>query len=154
MKKLFISAVVLIAFLISAALSHAAALGTCLDTYASLSADKMVVTFTCTASVDDASFPSTSTSATSLKGFYITEVRTNPGTAPTTGYDIVLNDSDGIDLMGGTLADRSATASERAVPLLATNWYGKTMIDGVVTLVITNNSVNSATVTVKVFLVK
>jgi hypothetical protein len=116
-----------------------------------------ILTFTCTASADDASFPSTATSTANtaeIEGHYITEVRTNPGTAPTTLYDIVINDTDGIDMMGGTLADRSATLSQRAIPALATGIYGGSAIDGALTLVITNNSVNSATVVVKVFLTR
>jgi len=114
------------------------------------------LTFSRVASADDASFPSTATTQTitdQIAGRYITEVRTNPGaTAPQALYDIVLNDTDGIDLMGGTLADRSATASERAIPALATGIYGGTPIDGALTLAITNNNVNSALSVIKIFL--
>lgn len=114
-----------------------------------------VLTFTCTADSSDGSFPSTDTSSAitaAIKGMSITEVRTNPGsTAPTANYDIVLNDTDGIDLMGGALANRSATASERVVPVVQTGIYGDSPVDGAITLAITNNSVNSATLTVKVF---
>lgn len=118
-----------------------------------------VLTFTCTAAADDATFPSTATNAAitaAIEGMYIVEVRTNPGaTAPQAAYDIVLNDTDGIDVMGGSLADRSATASERAIPMLVTGGtYGSTLIDGALTLVITNNNVNSAIVVVKVFLTR
>lgn len=118
-----------------------------------------VLTFTCTASADAATYPSTDTSTeitAAILGMCIAEVRTNPGgTAPTAAYDIVINDTDGIDLMGGALANRSATASERVVPALnAVGTYGSTLIDGTLTLVITNNAVNSAGIVVKVFLTR
>lgn len=115
-----------------------------------------VLTFTCTADANNGSFPSTATSTditTAIKGLHLVEVRTNPGaTAPQAAYDIVLNDADGIDLMGGKLADRSATASEAAAPAIATGVYWPRAIDGALTLVITNNNVNSAVIVVKVFL--
>jgi len=54
---------------------------------------------------------------------YITAIETIPGvngdkttTCPTTLYDIVLNDSYGYDLAGGSLADRSASLAEKVVP--------------------------------------
>lgn len=115
-----------------------------------------VLTFSCVADASDGSYPSTATSDTitgAIKGFYVTEARTSPGLpAPTTLYDIVLNDAAAIDLMGGTLANRSATLPERAIPMLASGIYGATAVDGAVTLVITNNVVQSAATTVKVFL--
>jgi len=114
-------------------------------------------------SADDGTVPSTATSTAitaAIEGMCIYEVITNPGdgaAAPTTLYDIVLNDADGIDLMGGTLANRSATASERAVPLLMTTTLGTeiagcAMVNGAMTPVVTNQAVHSATWTVKVFL--
>lgn len=40
-------------------------------------------------------------------------VCTDPGaTAPTADWDVALNDSDGVDLLAGQGADRSATATE------------------------------------------
>lgn len=114
------------------------------------------LTFTWTGAAAGGAVPNETTTTEitkAIKGMYITEVRTNPGaTAPTTLYDIVLNDADGIDLMGGTLADRSATVSERAIPALSTGVYGATMITSTLTMVITNQAVNSATGTVKVYL--
>jgi len=135
-----------------------AAAGTCTQAYALIpSSNISTITFTCIASADDQSFPSTATSTeitAAIKGMYIIEARTNPGTAPTANYDIVLNDADGIDLMGGTMADRSATVSQRSIPALSTGVYGGTAVDGAITLVITGNSVNSAVVVVKVFLTR
>ena len=154
MKKIF-CAVFILALLLPAIAFGAVAPGTVTISYDSPSDNTLVVTFSCVGSADDGSFPATSTSATTLRGFYITEVRTNPGsTAPQADYDIAINDSDGIDLMGGTLANRSATLSERAVPLLTTGAYGVTPIDGAITLAVTGNNVHSAITVVKVFLLK
>jgi hypothetical protein len=118
--------------------------------------EKYVVTFAWTGSADDGTVPSTVTNSiisALLKGKYITEVRTYPGTTgPTTLYDIELQDSLGFDVMGGSLHDRSATVKERAIPVMITGIYGGTMLDGALTLAITNNSVHSATGTVKIFL--
>lgn len=47
------------------------------------------------------------------QGAYLYRVITDPGaTAPDADYDIVLNDAYGFDVMEGTLANRSATATE------------------------------------------
>ena len=159
MKRITLILALALALLFPSSLWAAAAPGTVTQaiSYTQNPAIK-VLTFTCTASADDASFPSTATSAANtaeIEGHYIIEVRTNPGTvAPQALYDIVLNDTDGIDIMGGTLANRSATVSERAIPALATGIYGGTAIDGALTLVITGNNVNSAVTVVKVFLTR
>jgi len=160
MKRIIFTIALALALLPSS-LWAAAAPGTCTQAFsevysASGPTQLATLTFTCTASADDASFPSTATSSTitdQIAGRKILEVRTNPGaTAPQALYDIVLNDSDGIDLMGGTLADRSATASQRAIPALATGIYGGSAITGALTLAITNNNVNSAVTVITVIL--
>ena len=114
-----------------------------------------VLTFNCVASADLATFPATTIDADTiarLKGYNLVEGRTNPGaTAPQAAYDITLTDSDGIDLMGGRMADRSATASEAAVPEIASGVPWPRPVDGALTLTITNNNVNSAIVVAKFF---
>lgn len=86
---------------------------------------------------------------------YVFMVVTNPGaTAPTALYDITLTDADGVDIMGGTLADRSATASEQAVPAVSTGLYGGRYVIGGLTLNISNNSVNSATGTLVLYVAR
>ena len=78
---------------------------------------------------------------------YVFLVTTNPGTtAPTANYDITLTDTDGVDIMAGDLADRSATVSEQEDAA-----YGSRYVEGILTLTITNNSVNSAVGTVNVY---
>jgi hypothetical protein len=85
---------------------------------------------------------------------WITKVITDPGaTAPTADYDLTLSDPDGVDVMGGELNDRSATVSEQAMPLVGSA-YGPVRVDGILTLSGSNNSVNSAEVTVKVHVSK
>lgn len=158
--KRVLFALAILAALLPASLWGAAA-GTCTQTFSEVYSASGptpigVLTFTCTASADDASYPSTATSQTitdQIAGRYIIEARTNPGsTAPTANYDIVLNDTDGIDLMGGMLANRSATASEAAQPAIASGVYWPRPIDGALTIAITNNAVNSAVTVTKFFL--
>lgn len=136
----------------------AATPGTCTQKLDKYSVTGMrVLTFTCTAG-DAGAYPSTATSAaitTDIAGYYLTEVRTNPGTTgPQAAYDIVLNDANGIDLMGGTLADRSNSASEAAPPAIATGVYWPRLIAGALTLVITNNNVASAVTVITVLLAR
>lgn len=131
--------------------------GTITQTYATIpNSNISVLTFTCTADAAAATFPDTATSdaiTAAIKGLYITEVRTNPGTtAPTDDYDIVIKDADGIDLMGGSLLNRDTSNSEAAAPAIATGVYWQRPVDGALTISITGNAVNSAVVVVKVFL--
>jgi len=86
-----------------------------------------------------------------LKGLAY-QAETNPGsTAPTAAYDITITNAGGNDIMGGALADRSATATERAAPVLASGTEYPAAINGPLTLNITNNSVNAATGTVVLY---
>lgn len=86
---------------------------------------------------------------------YVFMVVTNPGgTAPTAAYDITITDADGVDIMGGTLANRSATASEQAVPAVSTGIYGGRYVTTAPTLTIANNSVNGATGTVVIYVAR
>lgn len=161
MRKLILAGLLVLATVAALPLiASAAAVGTCTQSILNVGNQTggKVVTFSCVASADDASFPSTATDTAitaAINGLFIAEVRTNPGgTAPTNLYDMVLNDTDGIDLMGGALADRLTATSQRAIPILATGVYGTTMVDGALTLVITNNLVNSAIAVVKVLLTR
>jgi hypothetical protein len=70
-----------------------------------------------------------------IAGKYIVTVTTNPDNtnAPTASYDITITDEDGIDVMGGALQDRSATASEQTVPALLSGVYLPRPITGTLT---------------------
>lgn len=71
---------------------------------------------------------------------------TKPGTTnPTALYDLTLTDSDSIDVMGGTLADRSATLAEQVTSVVR-------YVRGKLTLNLSNNSVNTAQGTVTVYI--
>jgi len=123
-------------------------------------ANLQVVTFTWTADAAAATIPSTATTdaiTAAIIGWYVWAIETDPGsTAPTAAYDIVLNDANGFDIAGGQLANRSATATEKVIPKLdaTTSLYGAHLVNSALTLVITNNLVNSATGTVKLILTK
>ena len=90
---------------------------------------------TCTISANDAKV---------LKGLYCVLGTSKPGTVqPTASYDITLVDSQGIDIMGSSMVDRSATAAEQAKPAIST-LAGRRLVDSTLTLTIVNNSVDSA----------
>ena len=117
---------------------------------------KYIWTLTWTADAADHTVPNTAMSADILavvEGFYIEKVTTNPGaTAPTDDYDITIEDTDGVDLMGGALLNRDTSTSESAYPIVATGVYGAVPFDGAPTVKWAGNSVNSATGTIKIFL--
>ena len=111
----------------------------------------MLLTIIWTAADNDGTVPATPTSATinpQIEGWWITKVITHPGSgaaAPTDKYDITLVDMDGLDIAAGTLVDRSSTVPEQATMAvqIGTNGFTFTLV---------NNSVNSATGVVKLFL--
>ena len=93
--------------------------------------------------------------ATALPEFqgWVFQFITDPGaTAPTTLYDITLPDVDALDVSGGTLMNRSATVTERAMPLIATSTYGAWWINSVLTFTLANNSVSAATGTLRIYI--
>jgi hypothetical protein len=82
-----------------------------------------------------------------LQGRYIVEVITIPGAgaaAPTDQYDVTLIEPYTTDVMGGTLLNRSDTATERARPLPDPTKYSG-LIPGVLTFTLINNTNASAT---------
>jgi len=84
---------------------------------------------------------------------YLMLVETDPSaTAPTADYDIVLNDANGIDVMGGALGDRSATATELTMPLLNGN-YTMLPVPGTLTMDVTNAG-NSKSGTIRIYFVR
>lgn len=112
-----------------------------------------VITANCTADAADGSFPATVLARTgadlaNTDGLWLQQMVTNPGsTAPQDNYDITITDVDGVDLLGGAGANRDTANSEVAFPTITAR-----PLNGNITLTITNNNVNSATVVVKVFL--
>ena len=77
------------------------AAGTVTQTWATVSSNTYLLTFTCTADVSAKTYPATD-SKHAIDG-YVFLVITDPGTtSPTDDYDITLNDDNGIDIMGGS----------------------------------------------------
>ena len=147
MKK-FIKISLIILSLIFMAQSAFAA-GTVTTTITAMTTNTTKIVFSWTADASDGSVPATATTQT-IDG-YVVLVITNPGgTAPTDNYDITLTDADSVDIMGGALGNRDTSASEHAVPKIG-DIYGGRWVTGTITLNITNNSVNSATGTVTIY---
>lgn len=93
---------------------------------------KIVITW------DDTGGDGISKDLTGLYNGWITVADTNPGTtAPDADYDIAIQNTDGIDIMAGTLVNRHTTTSERVT--LSNPAYNL----GVLTLVITNQTAAS-----------
>jgi hypothetical protein len=110
--------------------------------------NKVVVSFIADAA--DGSIPDTS--LTNLAG-YIMKIVTNPGaTAPTDNWDFVLNDSDGVDVLGGAGANRDTANSEQVYPTISGATIPVWLEKGTYTLAMSGNSVNSATGTVTLYL--
>jgi hypothetical protein len=142
MKKVLLSIGL---FLLTVSMAYGA--GTLTQDYATHGAMK-VATLTWTTSAGGV-FTSTATSK-SINGFVVS-VETDPdGTAvPTAAYDITLLDSGSADIMGGALANRSATATEITMPLLNGNYTG-IAVQGALTLTVSAAG-NSKTGVVKIF---
>ncbi len=110
-----------------------------------------VVTLTATGDAADGSFPSTDLS-TKISGF-ILALETNPGSpAPTDNYDIVLNDADGHDVLEGKGANRDTANTEKVqVVDVAEGRYPPVAAGDTLSLVITNSTVNSAVIVIKIY---
>jgi len=139
MKKLIVMLILVIASASNAA--------TTINNYSFGEMRTMVISWTAEA---DGSFVAAQTNA--INGV-IWWVETDPGaTAPTAAYDITLKNADGLDVMGGKLADRSATATEGSQPYDAGgSVYLKIPVRGPLTIAITNNIVNAAVGTITIF---
>ena len=106
---------------------------------------KQAVVVTC-AAVGDDSDGSMPNAQINYSGCLI-NVTTIPGaTGPTANYDIVLNSKYGIDVTEGALANRHTSNAEE-VEFLPAECY-----DGMLTMVISNTSVNDATLTIEILI--
>ena len=90
-------------------------------------------------SVTGAVSATTSTAVTDLiAGKYIVLVVTDPGaTAPTDDYDITITDANGVDVMGGALANRDTANTEQTMPAILTGLYFPRPIATALTLNVT-----------------
>uniref|UniRef100_A0A6M3KTP2 Uncharacterized protein n=1 Tax=viral metagenome TaxID=1070528 RepID=A0A6M3KTP2_9ZZZZ len=153
LKKFLLSLFVLLVLLVP---SWAGAAGTVTQTWEAIGTDVVVLTFSWTADSGVSGVTgavSGVTTARDVDGYVILAV-TNPGsTAPTDNYDIVLHDSDGVDVMGGQLANRDTANGEHTVPKIG-SVYGARWVAGVLGFHLSGNSTASATGTLKVFLLR
>jgi len=152
--KLLFKMLCVCAMILFSADVYAAGSGTCTLSLQATPQDAKAIqllTITWTGDASNGSVPTITCPA--ISGFVILGV-TDPGsTAPTTLYDVNMYDSDSGPVFGGAMADRSATASEQAMPLVG-GTYGPRWINGATTVTVTNNSVNSATGTIKIYAVR
>jgi len=112
-----------------------------------------VVTFSWTADASAATVPATAMSAEvagKVFGFYLVQAETDPGTtAPTADYDVTITDPNSLDLMSGSLSNRSATVTEIAFPNLTAR-----PVDSILTFNLSGNAVNSAVGVCKLYFSK
>ncbi len=107
---------------------------------------KIVITFTGDAA--DGSVPALSIP---LDGF-IMKLVTNPGTTqPTDNWDLAITDADGADVLGGTGVNRDTLNTETIYPTISGATIPAWCI-GTHSVVVTGNSVNSATGTITIYL--
>ena len=112
-----------------------------------------VVTLTCTADASDGSFPATALTGVpnNEKGGRLLQIATDPGaTAPQANYDIALTEGGGADLLLGVGANRHTSNSEVAV-IESNGAHAVYAGTDTLTLALTNNNVNSATVVIKLY---
>lgn len=110
-----------------------------------------IVTFTCTADGSDGSFPETAITD-KIEGRLI-QLVTNPGsTGPQSNYDIVLDDAEALDTLQGVGANRHTSTTEVAVIVFSGSTVHPVVDESdTLTLKITNNNVNSATIVIKLY---
>ncbi len=119
------------------------------ETWSSPSKGVALITFTITAESNGGNIHPAETGSDIDSFMFL--AKSNPGTtAPTAAWDYTFVAEDGEDVLGGEGADRSATTTERIRAKTDTS-FGEAYIDGTGTLTITNNSVNSATIVIKIY---
>lgn len=120
------------------------------------------ILLTCTADASAHTYPSTElvamvdaafsiTKGRTLQGWGLWMIETDPGaTGPTDDTDFVLNSANGTDMLGGNGANAIDNATNNIVyPPVSPMFIGPS-----ITLVISNNAVNSAIVYIKLYLVR
>ena len=122
--------------------------------------------FTCTADAAAASYPATSTGVKTnsihnltfterLRGWQMQKIIVDPGAvAPTVASDLTLKDSHGIDLLDGNGTDLIHNTDSKQSFFMTGGVPTLQPVLGDLTLAITNNSVNSAVLTVTVVCVR
>ena len=111
-----------------------------------------VVTLTCTADSSDGSYPATAlANIPHGVGGRLLQIATDPGaTAPQANYDIAITEGGGADLLLGVGANRHTSSSEVAV-IESNGTHAVYSGTDTLTVAITNNNVNSAGITIKLY---
>jgi hypothetical protein len=128
MKKLAYAIAMILLFSVYA---WAADVGTVTTSYSPVyssegNTNMATLSFAWTTTSAGAASTTTSTSDTDLiAGKYVTLVVTDPdGTsAPTDDYDITIKDTNGVDIVGGALANRDTANTEQTMPAILTGLY-------------------------------
>jgi len=112
-----------------------------------------IITLTCTVDSSDGSYPATALSNIPHGeiGGRLLQIATDPGsTAPQANYDITVTEAGGADLLLGVGANRHTSSSE--VAIIESNGASAVYAGtDTLTLNITNNNVNSAGITIKIY---
>jgi len=83
---------------------------------------------------------------------WVFEVVTLPGATAPDDYTLTLTDKDGRDMLTAQGANRSVSAAESIVPLLAgTAHYGAKFVDGHLIFAVTDNATNAAKGQVRIY---
>ena len=112
-----------------------------------------VITLTCTADSSDGSYPSTALTNIPHNevGGRLLQIATDPGsTAPQANYDIAITEGGGADVLLGVGANRHTSNSEVAV-IESNGAHGVYAGTDTLTIAISNNNVNSAGITIKIY---
>jgi hypothetical protein len=158
MKKL----ILLIAFLLAVTPTIAQAAGSWSSTVAKKdirNANLRTVTWSFTAADDDGTVPDLTVAAADLafmEGWFLYLVEVNPGsTGPSDdAWDIAVTDANGYDITGGQLVNLDSSDTEMKF-LKVGAAYAFIPLDGTaLTISIAQNSVNSATASIKFYLAK
>jgi len=96
----------------------------------------------------------TASYVTTLENHFMYLIETDPGTAPTAAYDIVLNNARGLDILGGAGMNKSATVTERVFPMVNGGNGFPPVAGETLTLGISGNSTDTATGVIKLWFTK
>ena len=114
------------------------------------SSDLYYIEAVLTANSSTGAFTDATNAITGIGGLLL-GVQTVPGaTAPTDDYDITITNAQGLDVMGGALANRDAVSTEFSLPAV-NGTYGYVPITGPLSINISGNSAGSAFVTLRIF---
>ena len=111
----FVACLAMLFFIPSLAIG---AIGSCVVTYPDATSQIQKILVTCTGGTAGEAGTGSDTTIIPKRG-WIFLAETDPGgTAPTSNYDIVINNAAGVDVMGGALMNRHTSNSEKATPAL------------------------------------